>query len=64
VISNNLRLKRKKEMDNLNIILELCVGSVQEAVDGEKRGASRIELCANLAVGGISPTREDILSAA
>jgi len=40
------------------IQIEACVESLEAAVAGAEGGAHRIELCANLAVGGVSPSRE------
>jgi len=38
-----------------NVLLEVCATSVSTARAAERGGADRIELCANLAVGGITP---------
>lgn len=38
------------------IIFEACVGNITEALEAEKRGASRIELCDNLMEGGTTPS--------
>ena len=38
------------------MVLEACVESFQEASIAEARGANRIELCADLHVGGITPS--------
>lgn len=41
---------------NNEILKEACVESLQEAILAEKRGADRIELCADLSVGGTTPS--------
>lgn len=38
--------------------LEVSVASVEGALAAERGGADRIELCAELSVGGLTPTRE------
>lgn len=39
----------------MGYLLETCADSVQSAIEAEKGGADRIELCANLVIGGTSP---------
>lgn len=38
------------------MIVEICANSYQSAINAEKAGAHRIELCTELAVGGITPS--------
>ena len=38
------------------MLVEVCSNSLQSAINAEKAGADRIELCSELAVGGITPS--------
>lgn len=39
-----------------NFTLECCVDSTTSAIEAEKGGATRLELCSNLVIGGTSPS--------
>ncbi len=41
-------------------LVECCANSIQSAIQGELGGANRIELCSNLEIGGVTPSRKEI----
>ena len=43
------------------MLLEVCCGNRQSAINAAAAGAQRIELCRDLPVGGLTPSHEDIL---
>ena len=40
----------------INMIVEICANSLQSALNAEKAGADRLELCSELGVGGVTPS--------
>ncbi|MEO9891381.1 copper homeostasis protein CutC [Aurantibacter sp.] len=45
-----------RPLNIMNMIVEVCANTLESAVNAEKAGADRIELCSELAVGGITPS--------
>ena len=43
------------------MLLEVCCGNRQSAINAAEAGALRVELCRDLHLGGLTPTHEDIL---
>lgn len=58
-----LHLFKIKENPMKNLLKEACVGNLKEAINAEKQGADRLELCAELHLGGTTPSEELILQA-
>ena len=42
----------------MQIIKEVCVDTFKDAVEAEKNGANRIELCSRLDLDGLTPSRQ------
>ncbi len=42
----------------MSILVEACVETLNESVIAERAGAGRLELCANMSVGGTTPSRQ------
>jgi copper homeostasis protein len=43
----------------MSVTVEICVGSVRSAIEAERGGADRVELCADMAVDGLTPRRDE-----
>ena len=54
-------MDRTLERSGGDLLVEICCGSLEAALTAASLGARRIELCADLPVGGVTPAREDIL---
>lgn len=48
-------------MHKMDFQIEACVESLQEAINAERLGATRIELCTDLANDGLTPNKELII---
>jgi copper homeostasis protein len=47
----------------MGVLVEICCGSVEDAIEAEKGGANRVELCSALPLGGLTPTGATISEA-
>ena len=45
------------------ILLEICCGSLEDALEAEGGGADRVELCSALFLGGLTPSLGTIMEA-
>ena len=45
------------------ILVEICCGSLEDALEAERGGADRVELCSALFLGGLTPSLGTIIEA-
>jgi copper homeostasis protein len=46
-----------------NVLLEVCCGSLDDAIEAERGGAERVELCSCLFLGGLTPSIGSVIEA-
>ncbi len=46
-----------------NVLLEVCCGSLDDAIEAERGGADRVELCSSLFFGGLTPSIGSVIEA-
>ncbi|MBQ3743250.1 MAG: copper homeostasis protein CutC [Bacteroidales bacterium] len=49
---------RHSRPDRASLLIETCCTTLEQARSAESRGAGRIEFCADLSVGGVTPPRD------
>ncbi|MBQ2149147.1 MAG: hypothetical protein II435_04275, partial [Bacteroidales bacterium] len=49
---------RHARPDRASLLIETCCTTLDEALSAQSRGANRIELCTDLSVGGVTPSRD------
>ena len=50
-------------IENEKIFLEVCCGSVDDAIEAQKAGADRVELNSSMFFGGLTPTTGSVIQA-
>ena len=45
----------------MNVVKEVCVDNIHDAINAFKKGADRIEFCSNLEEDGLTPSNDDLI---